>query len=295
MRDRADAVARRRASRTCVIDEAPDAPAPAPTQAFASRPPHYDFTDPARKAKLGAAFGAIDALADETLKRQSIPGFAIGIVIDGELVHTRGVGAVDLETRKAPDADTVFRIGSLTKSFTALSLLALRDDGKLSLDDTLTRWIPEAGRLVYPTRDSRPIVLKQLLTHSSGLPRLGTFNYTRADVAPTEREVVDSLKGFALENPPSTTFVYSNLGFALLGVVVGRAAAMPYRAFVTSRILKPLGMTSSGFDESEIPKDHLATAYKRGPGGRPVVAAPWRLGASEGMGGIYSTVRDMSR
>jgi CubicO group peptidase (beta-lactamase class C family) len=283
------------------VSPAPPAPPPGPAQpapvaaVFAERGPQYAFPDPDRSKKLATAFGAIDALAESTLKSQNIPGLAVGVIVDGVLVHERGFGVVDLEGKKAPDADTVFRIGSLTKSFTALSLLALRDDGKLSLDDTLARWIPEAGQLVYPTRDSRPIVLRQILTHTSGLPRLGSFNYTRADAAPSEREVVDSLKGFALENPPSSAFVYSNLGFALLGLVVGHASGMPYRAFVTSRVLKPLGMTSSGFDESEIPKDHFATGYRRGPGGRRVVASPWRLGASEGAGGIYSTVRDMSR
>ncbi len=275
---------------------APSDKAPSPAAVvFAEHGPVYTFPDPDRRKKLASAFDAVDALAESTQRSQKIPGLALGIVVDGVLVHEKGIGVVDLESKKAPDADTVFRIGSLTKAFTALSLLALRDDGKLSLDDPLARWIPEAGQLVYPTRDSKPIVLRQLLTHTSGLPRLGSFNYTRADVGPTEREVIDSLKGFSLENAPSTAFVYSNLGFSLLGIVVGRAAATPYRAFVASRIFRPLGMSSSGFDEAEIPKDRFATGYKRGPGARAVVASPWRLGASEGAGGIYSTVRDMSR
>src|SRR5258706_10887055 len=94
---------------------------------------------------------------------------------DGELAFVMGFGGVVPATKAVPDADTVYRIGSITKSFTGLALLSLRDDGVLGLDDPLARWIPEAGKIVYPTRDARPIVLRQLAQHTSGLPRGGGF------------------------------------------------------------------------------------------------------------------------
>src|SRR5205807_7588475 len=115
------------------------------------------------------------ALTDE-LAAQSVPGVSVGIVIDGELAYAKGFGVVDPATKAVPDADTVYRIGSISKSFTGLALLSLRDAGSLGLDDTLARWIPEAGKLVYPTRDARPITLRQLAQHTSGLQRDGAFD-----------------------------------------------------------------------------------------------------------------------
>ena len=101
-------------------------------------------------------------------------------------------------------------------------MLALRDDGVLTLDDPLVRWVPEAAGLVYPTLDARPITLRQLLTHTSGLPR----EYDRTKTA-TEAEIFAQLQGLVLENPPGQTFVYSNLGFVLLGATVAHASRTP--------------------------------------------------------------------
>jgi CubicO group peptidase (beta-lactamase class C family) len=291
----------------CASEQRVSPPLPAPTraaptvsvvtppQAFVTRATDYGFADPDRRKKLANAFPAIDEIAAVALRTQNLPGLEIGVVIDGELAHARGFGVVDFDSKKAPDAATVFRIGSITKSFTALSILALRDEGKIGLDDPLTRYLPEAAGLVYPSRDSKPITIRQLLTHTSGLPRLGRFKYTRTDAEPNEAEILGSLGGFALENAPGTKFVYSNLGFALLGLVVGRVAKMPYQTFVASRIFKPLGMTASAFEEADVAKEHLATAYAGGAKGASVPTKHWRLGAAAGLGGIYSTAEDLAR
>ncbi len=217
-------------------------------------------------------------------------------MIDGELAYAKGFGVTDLESKARPDADTQYRIGSITKSFTALTVLALRDDGALSLDDPLTRLLPEAAGLVYPTRDAAPITLRQVLTHTSGLPRLGHFSYTRAaDAEPSEKDVLDSLAGFALEAAPGSVQTYSNLGYGLLGIAVGRAARAPLRAFMAKRLLEPLGMTSTAFEAALPPAGKLATGYDR-HGAGPLAPIPaWRLGASEGAGGLVSTVRDLAR
>jgi CubicO group peptidase (beta-lactamase class C family) len=184
----------------------------------------------------------------------------------------------------------VYRIGSISKSFTALSLLALRDEGKLELDDPLAKWIPEAAQLVYPTRDARPLTLRQIASHTSGLSRMGAgFDF---EAAPTEEAVVRTLPKMALESTPGTRSSYSNLGFGLLGIVVGRAAKQPFHDVVTAKILKPFGMTATAFDEAQVPKDRLAPP-------QPVPGAPApklaRLGAVDGAGGIYSSVRDMAK
>src|SRR5262249_18455166 len=133
---------------------------------------------------------------------QKVPGMAVGVVIDGELAYAKGFGFADVEKKMKPDADTVFRIGSITKSFTALATLSLRDDGALALDDPLTTFMPEASGIVYPTRDAPPITLRQLLTHTSGLSRSGNLTDPHAT---SENDVMKSLQGLSLENTPGTT------------------------------------------------------------------------------------------
>src|SRR5262249_29871590 len=152
------------------------APTPAAEQMFATATPPPAFADPDRRTKLAAAFPELDKALEQERTTHGVPGVSVGIVIDGELAYAKGFGVVDPATKSVPDADTVYRIGSISKSFTGLALLSLRDEGVLDLDDPLAHWVPEAGKLVYPTRDERPITLRQLTQHTSGLPRMGPFD-----------------------------------------------------------------------------------------------------------------------
>ena len=265
-------------------------PPPAQPQLFAPAAPPPAFADPDRRAKLAAAFPAIDKALEQERVAQGLPGVAVGIVIDGELAYAKGFGVVDPATKTVPDADTVYRIGSISKSFTGLALLSLRDEGVLSLEDPLARWIPEAAKIVYPTRDERPITLHQLAQHTSGLPRMGPFD---PDHAPDEATVVGSLAKIELERAPGLESVYSNLGFSLLGIVVSHAAKQPLHDVVAARIWKPLGMSSTSWDAASTPAGHLAPAFDTGPDAGPT--PPTLLGAADGAGGIYSSVRDMAK
>jgi CubicO group peptidase (beta-lactamase class C family) len=238
--------------------------------------------------KLDAAFG-------EVAKKQALPGLAVGLVVDGDLVWSKGYGVRDLTSNAPVDADTVFRIGSITKTFTADAALQLRDAGRLSLDEPASRWLPELADVVYPTADSAPITLRALLTHTSGLPRLGNFEYTDPKRAPTEQEITASLRGLPMQRAAGVESEYSNLGVALAGIAVGRAAGMPYRDYVSGYLLRPLGMTSTVWDREAVPEARLATAYSLDEKGAPKRVEHWRLGASEGAGGIYSSVHDMAR
>lgn len=265
---------------------------PVPAQRFADVEATYSFLDPERVAKLRSAFSAIDTIGQEQLDKQGLPGLAIGVVIDRELAYMKGFGFANLEAKTPVDADTIYRIGSISKSFTAMALLSLRDEGALSLDDPLVRLVPEAASIVYLTRDEAPLTLRQLLTHTSGLPRMGSFSDTHG---PSEEEVTKSLAGFQLASPPGTRWSYSNLGFSLLGIAASRAAHRPLRELVRDRLLVPLGMTSTAWDASALPAGRVATGYAREGGGPPKVAEPWRLGAAEGAGGLYASTRDMAR
>lgn len=257
---------------------------PPPAQRFSDGDLGYRFDDPDRKAKLVAAANQVDLAVADEMTRQHLPGLALGIVIDGELVYSKGYGFADLDAKTPADLDTAYHIGSLTKSFTSLGVLALRDDGVVTLDDPLVRWVPEAAGLVYPTRDARPITLRQLLTHTSGLPR----EYDRTRTA-TEAEIFAQLQGLVLENPPGQTFVYSNLGFVLLSATVAHASHAAFREFITKRIFQPLGMTASAFDSTP----RLAPAYQDDNHTREPTPFEYRLAV--GGGGIVSTVRDLAR
>ncbi len=261
--------------------------------AIAAHEPELVFADPDRAGKLAAAFPQIDALVDAELAERGLPGLAVGVVVDGQLVHFRGAGVRDLATRALPDADTVYRIGSITKSFTALAVLALRDDGALGLDDPLQRFIPEAAGLVYPTRDAPPITLRQILTHTAGLPRSGAYEVAGVP-EPTEGTIRRSLRGYALASVPGTTQAYSNLGFQLLGLVVAAASGVPLRTFMATRIFGPLGMNSTSFDGGGLGPARIATGYDKRAGALAAVPVGHH-GAMEAAGGIYSSVRDMAR
>ncbi|MEA2697202.1 MAG: hypothetical protein QOI66_1473 [Myxococcales bacterium] len=265
-----------------------------PIQVADPLPAVETFTNPDRRSKLAATFPALDTYLAGQQVGQGLPGLVFGVVIDGELAYQKGFGARAVGGTIPPDADTLYRIGSVTKTFTSAAILKLRDEGKLSLDDPAVRYLPELGAVKYPTPDSPPITLRHLLTHSSGLPRIGPFNYTQADHDVTEAELLGGLGGVSLAAAPGTTASYSNFGFGLLGVVVKRVAGIRYRDYVSAAILAPLGMSSTRWAEGDVPAERLATAYQRGPAGLQKMAH-WRLGASEAAGGLYSSLRDMAR
>jgi len=271
----------------------PPAPAPTPVastplQRFADpSQPVPAFADPERRAKLLAVVPRLDAHFAEHATRAHMPGLAVGLVVDGELVWSKGYGVRDLASGQPVDADTLFRLASVTKSFTAMAVLQLRDEGKLSLDDPADRYLPELAGLVYPTRDAGRITLRHLLTHNGGLPHDPPVPIDETRPPPSDADVLASLQGLTLEN---AGFSYSNLGFMLAGMVVSRVSGIPYGDYMTSRVLRPLGMTSTGFAP---PPDRLATGYVL-HGDKPEHPGMLNLGANPA-GGLFASVRDLGR
>lgn len=265
-----------------------------PPQQFADGIPVETFADPDRRAKLAAAFPALDAHLSEQLAAQKLPGLVFGVVVDGNLAYAKGFGFADLETRAPATADTVYRIGSITKTFTSLALVKLRDEGKLSLDDPAARFLPELAAIKYPTRDSPLFTLRHILTHTSGLPPVANFSFTQSDHDVTQAQMLSGIDQMTLASAPGTQEVYSNFAMALLGLVVERVTGVRYRDYVTREIFSPLAMRSSYWAEGEVPKGRLAIAYAKGPDG-PRKVPHWRLGASEAAGGIYTSLRDLAR
>ena len=254
--------------------------------------PPAAFQDPERRAKLLAALPEVEKAMAAHAAAKKFPASAVGLVIDGELVWSKGWGE-RAPGGAAPDLDTVFRIASLTKSFTALAILRLRDDGKLVLEDPVAKWIPELAGMPKATADAPEITLRHLLTHSEGFPEdnpWGDRQLARSDAFLSAM----AKAGIPFSHAPGVAFEYSNTGFALLGQVVARASGMRYRDYVDAKILRPLGMTSTYWEASAVPPGRLARGYRRE--GDALVEEPVLAdGAFDSMGGLFSTVRDLAR
>ncbi len=252
------------------------------------------FTDPERRAKLAAAFPRIDTMFAEEHTSSGAPALAVGIVVDGELAFAKGYGKRDVERGGAVDEHTVFRIGSITKVVTALAALKLVEDGVIALDAPAERYLPELGKLVYPTSDAPRITVRHLMTYSSGLPYAGTFDDSSTVREPTEAEVLASLDGLPLQQAPGTSVRYSNLEYAVLGLLVARQSKLSFRRYVDQALLEPLGMKATKWRRLDVPADQLATAYAKADG-KPRPVDHWLLGAGEGSAGLYSSVADMAK
>jgi CubicO group peptidase (beta-lactamase class C family) len=251
------------------------------------------FSDPARVAKLSSAFADIDRVFRTYAEREHIPGAVWGIIIDGKLAHVGVTGYRDVAAKSPVDSGTVFRIASMTKSFTALAILKLRDEGKLSLDDLAERWVPELKGLKYPTSDSPRITIRHLMSHAEGFPEDNPWGDQQ--LAVTDDEMSRMMRaGIPFSNAPGVAYEYSNYGFAILGRIVTKASGMPYRRYIQENILRPLGMTSTTLEPREVPAGRLAQGYRWED-------EQWKLepqlpdGAFGAMGGMLTSTRDLGR
>ena len=251
------------------------------------------FTDPQRKQKLAAALPEIEKLFKTFMERSQAPGAVLGVIIDGELVWMKTAGVRE-KTNNAPvTRETIFRIASMTKSFTAMAIMKLRDEGKLSLDDPVAKYVPELENLPYPTADSAVLTIRHLLTHSEGFPEDNPWGDRQlAQSDDTMRAWLRA--GIPFSTSPGTAFEYSNYGFALLGQIVAKASGRAYADYVRDNILKPLGMNSSTFEMASVPREHIALGYRReGNNWKPEpILAHGSFGA---MGGLWTSAPDLAR
>lgn len=227
----------------------------------------------------------IDATFEVHRTLNRAPRMAWGAVVDGALAHSGGHDA---------DQHTAFRIASMTKSFTAALVLALRDDGVLTLDAPVRDYAPELGALRPPNGDAEPITLRHLLTMSSGLATDDAWADRVMDMDDAAMDAVIATGGrFAA--PPGTTNEYSNLGYGLIGRVVRRATGATVQSLVLTRFLEPLGMTSTAWSADALPHGtDVATGYAIVDDAY-VDEPPVGDGVLAPMAGLYSTVADLAR
>ena len=251
------------------------------------------FTDPDRVARLRTALPTIDSLFGAFARNNRVPGIAYGVLIDGRLVHTGTAGLREIASRSPVDSASIFRIASMTKSFTALSILKLRDEGKLALDDPAERYVPELAGLVYPTADSPRLTIRHLLSHSGGFPEDNPWGDRQLDA--TDDEMGRMLRGgIPFSNPPGIAYEYSNYGFAILGRIVARVSGQPYATYVRQNILAPLGMTSTTMEAAQVSPDRLAHGY-RWEDEQWKDEPPLPDGAFGSMGGMLTSIDDLGR
>ena len=251
------------------------------------------FADPERVARLSAAFPEIDQLMQGFAERSHVPGIAYGIIVDGRLAHVGTSGLREVRSGAPVERSSVFRIASMTKSFTALAILRLRDEGRLSLDDPAERYVPELAGLAYPTSDAPRITIRHLLSHSAGFPEDNPWGDQQ--LAITEGEMTAMLReGIPFSTAPGTAYEYSNYGFAILGRIVASVAGVPYAEYVREQILEPLGMSETTLEVGEVPAERLAHGY-RWQDGEWLEEQPLPDGAFGSMGGMLTSVADLGR
>jgi len=248
-----------------------------------------------RDLALSASFASLIGKADDIVRsyheRGGQPGVAYGIVRDGELVHAAGFGARSLGGTP-PDERTVFRIASMSKSFTASAIMLLRDEGMLALDDPAAAYLVELAGWDNGAADAGPLTIRHLLTMTAGFPTDDPWGDRQQGLPLAEFDALLA-HGVGFNWAPGTRFEYSNLGYAILGRIVGKASGMPYDEFVRARLLAPLGMSRTGFAAEEFNKAELALGYRRGPGGwEELPFDPY--GAFAPMGGVFSCVADLA-
>jgi CubicO group peptidase (beta-lactamase class C family) len=244
-------------------------------------------------AALAAGIERIDEMADRAFAGWKAPGLVYGVVHGDELVHVRGLGTLRVGEDATPDARSVFRIASMTKSFTAATVLSLRDERLLRLDDPIDRYVPELEALRYPTTDSPRITIRHLLTMTAGFPTDDPWGDRQQGLDLDDFSAL-LRGGLSFAWAPGTRFEYSNTGYGILGRLITNVAGREYREVVRERMLAPLGMHETGYLEEEADPERLARGYVWRDG--TFVEEPIDgYGALAAMGGIFTTVEDLTR
>lgn len=252
-------------------------------------PPY--FIDDNRLEKIQALLPIIDEMYKFHAQKNGYPGYAYGIVLDGKLIHSGTGGYLDIEQKTPVTPQSMFRIASMTKSFTALAVLKLRDDGKLRLDDPIDKYIPEMKFQNF-TEDSSIITIRDLLMHSAGFPTDDPWADRKLDE--TEEQLIELLKRkISFSNPVGIAFEYSNLGYTLLGSLIKKVSGLSYQEFINTHILEPLKMNAY-WEYASIPENQLAHGYSLKEG-QWVDEPLLHDGIYGAMGGLITSIESFSR
>ncbi len=236
-------------------------PKPQAATAFDSSYQSAVFINAGRMEKIRQAFPVIDQIFKDYADSNHLPGVAYGLVVDGKLVYKGNIGYTDVEKKIPVTSSSLFRIASMSKSFTCMAILKLRDEGKLNLDDPAYFYIPELKNLKYPTADAPHITIRHLMTHGAGFPEDNPWGDRQ--LADSEKDLMEFIgKQISFSNPPGIAFEYSNLGFALQGRIITKVSGMRYQDYIKKNILEPLGMKTTTYEYGDVAPDKLAHGYR---------------------------------
>lgn len=246
---------------------------------------------------------ALAAFADQLTREveaDGIAGISAGVVVGRDLVWAQGFGWADVNRRIPAGVNTVYRVGSISKSFTAVALLQLWERGFLDLDQEVQDVLPELAQLKDRPPGSGPITFRQLASHTAGLIREpGLEGSTDGPLEFWEDKILASIPTTSFYAPPGESYQYSNIGFGILGYALSRVTGIPFMELVDGSILRPLGMHHSGFVVTPAVAEHLATGYMVRRDGSVSAEIPYLEHVGRGYkvpnGGVYSTVGDLGR
>ncbi|TXE05888.1 serine hydrolase domain-containing protein [Algoriphagus aquimarinus] len=246
-----------------------------------------------RAEKIKEILPELEALMAKYAKENHIPGISYGIVVDNELVIASSTGLLDLAKNIPAETTSSFRIASMTKSFTAMAIMDLRDKGKISLNDPVSKYVPEMAKIHYLTEDAPIIDIENLLTMTAGFPEDNPWGDRQLDES--DQMLLDLISaGISFSNTPSLQYEYSNTGFAILGHIISKVSGQPYQEYINENILLPLGMTHTYWEIDDVPNKELAIGYRWED-------EQWKLepmlhdGAFGSMGGLITSIEDFSK
>ena len=232
----------------------------------------------------------VDDYIKVRMEHEHLPGLSLAVLKDGKLVKLKGYGYADLELRVPASPETVFQVGSITKQFTAAAILLLVQEGRINLDDRISNYIDGTPQTW------KDITIRNLLTHTSGLPGEGIRTTDKTMFADyTEEEVVKSAMALPLLSPPGSKYSYGNLEYDLLAIIAERVSGKPFGDFLQERIFRPLKMTSSRVNDRRMIVANRARAYLWASGNlqrcEPQVSPTMFIGS----GSMISTVADLAK
>lgn len=253
--------------------------------------PH--FQDSSSFAKLQSLSPVVDKIFSDYADKNHFPALSYGVIAGGQLIYSGNVGTANLADKTVATSKSLFRIASMSKSFTAMAILKLRDEGKLSITDPVSKFIPEINQAGALTKDAPPITIQNLLTMSAGFPEDNPWGDRQLDAA--DADLLKQIsEGISFSNVPGVTYEYSNMGFAMLGKIISTVSGSPYQQYITENIMKPIGMNDSRWEYDDVPKEQLALGYQW-------IDNEWKEipllhdGAYGAMGGLICSIEDFGK
>lgn len=251
------------------------------------------FLNDNRIEKIKGITDTLQKLFNDHSIEKKIPGIAYGVVVDDTLLIASTTGVLNIENKNPVKLNSSFRIASMTKSFTAMAVLKLRDEGLLSLNDPVKDYIPELEELHYLTSDSPIIDIENLLTMTAGFPEDNPWGDRQ--LALSDEAFTDLLAdGLSMSKIPSHQYEYSNTGYAILGRIITVVSGMSYQEYIKKHILLPLGMNNTYWEYSNVPDGQLVKGYRWED-------EKWKEepilhdGSYGAMGGLITSIEDFSK